>query len=325
MNEKALVSVVIPVFNRADRLREAVMSVLLQDYKEIEIIIVDDGSTDGTEKVIREIAYRWPETVSFYWQPNSGPGRARQLGTQKAKGVYIQYLDSDDLLMPEKFKFQTAALEESQGFDICYGMSYQEDYFFSPPIRSGPIRATGEELRLLFPRLLNERWWTTSTPLYRMDLVRRIGPWKDLVNEEDWEFDARAGRDEAILTWTPNLLSIRRINLASDHLSSDGYRDPKKLRDRVRAKQQLYQHAIDAGLSEEDEEMKVFARECFFLARQCGEVGLVEESRSIFRLSRHASGTVRGFGFDYIIYNWLCNIFGWDRVGKLSAKLKSVL
>ena len=80
------VSVVIPVFNRSKSLREAVMSVLLQTHEEIEIVIVNDGSTDNTEMTVKELQIKWPRTVRVFSQNNSGPGRARELGTVKSRG-----------------------------------------------------------------------------------------------------------------------------------------------------------------------------------------------------------------------------------------------
>jgi glycosyltransferase involved in cell wall biosynthesis len=325
MGNSKTVSVVIPVYNRGGRLREAVMSVLLQSYNEIEIIIVDDGSTDTTNAVVRELSEKWQKTIIREWQPNSGPGKARELGTQTATGDFIQYLDSDDILMHEKISSQIDAFLKHGSADICYGLSYQEDHAFTPALLAGPLRDTGKELSQLFPRLLNERWWTTSTPLYKTTLIRSLGPWMRLINEEDWEFDARAARNKAVLTWSPHVVSVRRINLGTDHLSYGGHNNPLKLRDRVVAKQKLFEYAVIAGLSNTDQEMEVFSRECFLLARQCAEAGLENESEIIFKLSRQASGKFRRFGIDFVLYAIFAYLFGWCNVGKLTTRLRSVL
>src|SRR4051795_5577813 len=97
--QQGIVSTIIPVFNRPAMLREAVASVLAQTYRPIEIIIVDDSSTDDTPVVIDELAARHPE-VRGIRRPNGGPGLARESGRGEARGEFIQYLDSDDLLMP---------------------------------------------------------------------------------------------------------------------------------------------------------------------------------------------------------------------------------
>ena len=322
---REIVSVIVPVFNRGNRLKEAVMSVLLQSYPHIEIVIIDDGSTDDTKLIAENLAIRWPNTVTIFSQINSGPGPARELGTIKSKGEFIQYLDSDDLLLPTKLELQVKALLENPGCGIAYGISYQADYSFTPPLMTGPIRSTGEEISYLFPKLLNDRWWTTSCPLYRSSVVKMIGPWKPLLNEEDWEFDARAGRLHTLLLWIPTGVSIRRINLSEDHLSYGGCSDIRKLADRVFAKQLLFEYAIDSEIEHSHNEMKAFARECFLLSRQCAIAGLEKETRFMFGLSRNASGRYRKNGIDYLIYRLLASLIGWCRTGILTSNIRNML
>ena len=89
----ALVSVVIPVFNGERFLREAVESVLVQKHSPVEIIVVDDGSIDGTAGVARS----FPETVRYVHQTNQGPAAARNRGIEQARGSLIAFADADDL------------------------------------------------------------------------------------------------------------------------------------------------------------------------------------------------------------------------------------
>lgn len=97
-----LVSVVIPVFNGAAFLREAVESVFAQNYSPLEIIIVDDGSTDGTEAVARSL----PEPVRYLRQTNAGPAAARNRGIENAQGSLIAFADADDLWPAGKLELQ---------------------------------------------------------------------------------------------------------------------------------------------------------------------------------------------------------------------------
>ena len=112
-----LVSVVIPVFNGERFLREAVQSVLDQQYAPLEIIIVDDGSTDGTATVAQSL----PETVRYLHQTNQGPAAARNRGIEHARGGLIAFADADDLWPPEKLELQLPWLIEDRGVEIVLG------------------------------------------------------------------------------------------------------------------------------------------------------------------------------------------------------------
>lgn len=320
-----IVSVVIPVFNRPHEIKEAVMSVLLQTYTHIEIIIVDDGSTDETSEVLVDLQQRWPKTIIIIQQANKGPGKAREIGTKQAIGEFIQYLDSDDLLLQNKFDEQVKALQQNPEAMICYGISYQADYSFFPPLFHGPLRSTGISRARLFPELLNERWWTTSCPLYRKKLVSTIRPWPDWINEEDWGFDAKAGSKQVYLIWVASNVSVRRINMSREHLSSGGTTNTVKLKDRVEAKHHLYQCALAAGVLHSDIQMKIFSRECFLIARQCAQIDLDQESKRMYFLSIDSATRTRRFGIDLMLFGLLGQLLGWSRVGRIASHMRSMI
>jgi glycosyltransferase involved in cell wall biosynthesis len=100
------VSVVIPAYNSEAYIAEAIQSALDQSYRDLEVIVVDDGSTDGTEKIVRA----FPQPVIYYRQENRGAGAARTLGVQRASGEWIAFLDADDVWYPDKLAVQ---LEEA--------------------------------------------------------------------------------------------------------------------------------------------------------------------------------------------------------------------
>jgi glycosyltransferase involved in cell wall biosynthesis len=93
-------SVIIPTYNRARYVLEAIDSVLAQNFAGVEIIVVDDGSDDGTGAVLESC----PDCVHYFYQPNQGPSSARNLGIEKAAGEYLAFLDSDDLWLPGKIQ-----------------------------------------------------------------------------------------------------------------------------------------------------------------------------------------------------------------------------
>lgn len=101
------VSVVIPAYNGEAFIAEAIQSALDQSYRDLEVIVVDDGSADGTERIVR--AFRHP--VIYYRQKNRGAGAARTLGVERASGEWIAFLDADDVWYPDKLAVQ---LEEAR-------------------------------------------------------------------------------------------------------------------------------------------------------------------------------------------------------------------
>lgn len=103
------VSVIIPVFNGAAFVDKAIRSVLTQTFQDFEIIVVDDGSTDNTAKVVKAIV---DDRVHYVYQPNQGPATARNNGIQRARGEFVAFLDSDDRWLPSKLEMQLRRLSE---------------------------------------------------------------------------------------------------------------------------------------------------------------------------------------------------------------------
>lgn len=113
-DKKGWVSVVIPAYNRASRLADSVRSCLEQTYDKVEVIVVDDGSTDDTVATLERLVETWgPEHIRWVSQPNQGACVARNTGLEMVRTEYFQFHDSDDLLMPTKLAEQVAALERT--------------------------------------------------------------------------------------------------------------------------------------------------------------------------------------------------------------------
>lgn len=104
-----LVSIIIPLYNTENYISEAINSALNQTYENIEILIIDDGSTDGSLKIVKKFQ---SDRIKIYLQKNKGGAAARNLGLQYTKGRYIQFLDSDDLLKSDKIELQMELLEK---------------------------------------------------------------------------------------------------------------------------------------------------------------------------------------------------------------------
>lgn len=110
-----MISVIIPTYNRVKLLPRALESVLAQSYQDIELLVIDDGSTDETEQLIKN---NYPQ-VKYLYQQNRGVSAARNLGISRAQGEWLAFLDSDDQWLPEKLEKQYAALEKSN-LQICH-------------------------------------------------------------------------------------------------------------------------------------------------------------------------------------------------------------
>ena len=313
-----LVSIIIPVFNRPQLLREAVASVLAQTYRPIEIIIVDDGSTDDTPEVVKALHENYPEHVRALRTDNTGPGLAREAGRSIAQGEYIQYLDSDDLLLEKKLELQVEGLSTHSDYKVAYGMTRYR--YATGAEEPTPWKRTGERITEMFPSFLKSRWWSTPNPLYRASICDMAGPWLALRTEEDWEYDCRIAAIGARLYYVAEYVCEVRDHY-EHRLSRDQSRVSEKLRDRLEAHKRIYRHARDAGINEQSPEMQHFARECFLLARQCGAAGLTAESRVFFELARVASGMRRKRSLDFLSYRFGAAIFGWEFMGALSSQL----
>ncbi len=111
------VSVCIPTYNREHLLKETLGSVFAQTYRDFEVVIVDDGSTDGTKQMLKKCGYN----VRYYWQENAGDAAARNKLIELAKGKYISFLDSDDLLYPDALEKMVEAMPQRVEDVVVYG------------------------------------------------------------------------------------------------------------------------------------------------------------------------------------------------------------
>lgn len=123
----SLVSVIIPVYNSEKYLNETIQSVLNQTYKRLEIIAVDDGSTDRSSEIIKSFL----PSVQYLYQKNQGMASARNCGIATATGDYFAFLDSDDLWVEDKITNQIAAFESERELDMVSGYVQQ---FYSPDV-----------------------------------------------------------------------------------------------------------------------------------------------------------------------------------------------
>lgn len=130
-----MISVIIPTFNRGRKLLKAIESVIKQTYRDIEIIVVDDGSTDDTRMVINEIS---DSRIKYFYQSNQGACAARNFGILNARGEYIAFQDSDDEWRIDKLEKQLIALKKTNA-DIIFCRMERHDINGSHYIPATPV------------------------------------------------------------------------------------------------------------------------------------------------------------------------------------------
>jgi glycosyltransferase involved in cell wall biosynthesis len=305
-----LVSTIIPVYNRPAMLQRAVDSVLAQTWPSFEIIICDDGSTDSTPELGRQLQHQHPGRITYLWNPNRGAGPAREAGRQRAQGEFIQYLDSDDTLWPRKFEVQIKALRERPDCGVAYGQIRlcREG---EPPSEK-PHKWSGRELPTLFPWLLVDRWWNTDAPLWRRTVCDQIGSWTDFRYSQDWEYDARAGALGVRLAYCPEFVTDQHHHATERQTGHGRWLVP---RDRVRFFEQLLRCARSAGVAADAVEMRHFSRWVFANARQCGAM---DDAGSAEQLVAIAAEAADQRALDVKAYALAAKLMGWTRLGKLS-------
>jgi len=314
-SEPGLVSTIVPVYNRPQLVVEAVRSVLDQTYRPIEVLLVDDGSTDETPAVCDGLAAAHSE-IRVLHIANGGPGLARECGRNAARGEFLQYLDSDDLLRPTKFELQVRALRAQPECGACYGPTMERSMAAAEP--AWPSAENAHVVEAIFPTLLVRRPWQTPAPLLRTSLAAAAGPWTDLRQEEDLEHDARLGVLGPRIARVPEIVAEIR-HPASGRASGGSTSDPRRMHSRCRSHALVFAHARRFGLGPEHAEMQHYARELFLLARQAGAVGLAAEARELFELAREASGPQRASGWDFRIYGRAAALLGWRTVGRAAC------
>jgi glycosyltransferase involved in cell wall biosynthesis len=193
---KPKVSVIIPTYNRADKVRAAIESVLAQTVTDLELIVVDDGSLDGTGKVLAET---FSDRIRYYAQANQGASVARNKGVAEARGEWIAFLDSDDLWEADKLEWQFKALEK---FGLQSGACYTDIRFFNHAEKRTMFQLVDQEYghegmmgisKDVLPRLVRPGGAgmvvCLSSLLARADLVRRTGGFDiKLLYSQDSEF-----------------------------------------------------------------------------------------------------------------------------------------
>lgn len=196
------ISVVIPCYNVERHIGSCLRSVLAQDAQPLEVICVNDGSSDGTAAVIQALQAEHPGRITLLEGPHRGAGAARNTGMAAARGTYIQFLDADDRLLPDKLSGQLAFLSSSYIPDLLVG-----DYRVE-----GPDGKT-EDIHALVDQdwmaLIKTRIGSTCSNLWKRSTVLAVGAWnEDLASSQDHELIFRMLKECSGLEYDPRICTV---------------------------------------------------------------------------------------------------------------------
>ncbi|NIK91364.1 glycosyltransferase family 2 protein [Mangrovimonas sp. CR14] len=217
--EKGLVSIIIPCFNRATMIPETLRSVIGQTYRPIECLIVDDGSIDETFSLVEELIRKYQSEdfrIKYLYQENKGAPAARNYGILESKGEYIQFLDSDDLLYPNKLKHQVDFLKNNPEMDGVYGD-------WNHGTVDEHILIKGEKWEDPLKQFYGGRVIHTLSFLFRRHIVNAIGPWDEsLGRNQEVDFNLRGVLVGGKFDYLPETTGLWREHDGDRIVSSSG-------------------------------------------------------------------------------------------------------
>ncbi|MEP5287075.1 MAG: glycosyltransferase [Alloalcanivorax venustensis] len=269
--DKPLVTVIVAAYNAEAYLQETLETILGQDYSPLEIIVVDDGSTDGTANIVKALGH----CVHYRYQQNSGSCAApRNHGLELAKGKYVTFFDADDLMLPGKISRQVAEQEANPDAAFCVG-NYRNftgetrsaDHFSTCPAL-GPYLEQSQGASFLLAAkecreiLIQENFTIASSPLFRTSVIVSEGGFNtDLKACEDFDLIYRTATHGTAVV-VPEVFFERRLhdsnmsadtermlrNLIASRLSLADYESDPTLAKRLGQRAQRYRRDLQTCL-----------------------------------------------------------------------------
>jgi glycosyltransferase involved in cell wall biosynthesis len=313
MDPPPLVSVVIPCYNAERWVREAVQSCLDQTYPKIEVIVVDDGSTDGSLQVLDH----FDDSITVIRTEHAGGNHARNLGFSVSRGEFIQFLDADDYLLPEKIERQVACMLETDA-DVVYGDWRHLIHYPDKPAEFQPARISGPHEDML-ESLLANRWVAPCAILHRRSIIERVKGWDEtLESAQDRDLFTRIALFGAQIRYQPGCLAIYR-RYGNVTVST---RDPRGARISTRrvldrAEQILEERGLDNARYR-----RALAVSYLAIARATYDDD-VHEYRELLskalqldpKVSRHGSYT----------FHFVAQVLGYERADRVAAARRSLI
>ena len=274
-----LVSVIMPAFNAEKYIAESIRSVLAQTYAEWELIVVDDGSSDGTAGVVQEFV-TGDSRIKYIFQENGRLGKARNSGINNARGELIAFLDSDDLWVETKLAAQTRAMIENDAdvvFSDCYVFNDEDTADERTRFGSFAGKFSGREILDL---LICQNRIPVLTVLLKRAILDRVGvfeegkPYHGLEDYDLWLRSARAGfvfygmrdalaryrRHASAMTALQSNIFRPMLLIVQRHIHQSGLSEQEKQRRITRLYRELIAALIDEG---KIDEAKQFVQELY--------------------------------------------------------------
>jgi len=207
-------TIVIPVYNGERYLADAIQSVLDQTYQNFEVILVDDGSTDGSAVV----AKRFGEAIRYVHQANGGVCKARNTGIAVARGTYLAFLDQDDLWLPEKLAVQVAYLDSHPEVGAVYcqcevkGNGWlRTGLYYAEPVKDDLVGVMSGPCLLM------------TSAMFRGEVLRNIGGFDEAIigaGGEDMDLTLRLTQ-VAQIAYLPQILAVYRVHATNNSMNSE--------------------------------------------------------------------------------------------------------
>jgi glycosyltransferase involved in cell wall biosynthesis len=276
LKKDKLVSVIIPFYNRLDLLLSSVKSVADQSYRPIEMILIDDHSSDLFDlKMLDGFVSTDMKIKLIRNDKNLGPGTSREAGRLNAKGDYIAYLDSDDFWHKNFLEKLVGSLEENPEVAMAYSKTLL-------------IRSTGNYLRnkndKQFERIIpvifdvHGRPWATSSCVWRRETINKIGPWSGARIWEDYEYDVRAAICNNKIIHVPEVLFY--MNMESKQKISMGKNTKSMIAEKAKSILSIARHLRKSSYFKD---LEIKKRVVYYLLTSCAALSDFSADKSIIK------------------------------------------
>jgi glycosyltransferase involved in cell wall biosynthesis len=316
-----LVSVIIPTYNRARWLVEAMASVYAQRYRPIELLVVDDGSTDNTKDFVeqwqKQCAHDAGFSIRYMYQQNAGGGAARNLGLTESHGEFIQFLDSDDVLAPSKISEQVRVFSTCNERSAMYGAwRFFKDTQEHVEIYDAHLQHNGD---MALKNWLGEGFVPSHSLLWRKKDIANIGPWDEsLAADQDGDFAMRFLSNGGTLVFCPMAWVYYRLHEKPDS-SVGANNNYKAFESRYRVTRRIEEVVTSKGMLNDYRD--VFSLRYALLARR---YAMADKELTNLCLERSRTLAPTGKLPDVFSYSFLSRVLGLTTKQRMARRLRSI-